>query len=405
MNLVSVNIESLRVGQGLPFSLRDAGGILLAQKGQWLTSRSDLNRIMAGRSELFMDLDESDSQRRAYVGKLYQLVGKQQPLGQIAAARISSSDLERSPQAEVGDEPDWLALQLQTNAVLRGTDPASFGSRLDKLQADLDGHCRRNPDGTLFALIYLASSELKMYSATHAMLVAAMCNLAAREVLKWGPDLQRTLGQAALTMNLGMAELQDRLVQQKESPSQEQRRQIDRHTERSVERLQQLGISDNVWLEAVLDHHTKTPGALATRTEGQRLARLIQRADMFAARLSPRAARAPELPAVAMQASYFDETGQIDQAGAALIKAVGIYSPGSFVRLASNEVAAVIQRGANTTMPRVVVLINRQGLPMTELIVRDTSLPEFRIAASVVHRDVKVKINLPKLLALTRLRA
>jgi ribosomal protein S16 len=102
-----------------------------------------------------------------------------------------------------------------------------------------------------------------------------------------------------------------------------------------------------------------------------------------------------------MQACYFDENRQIDEAGAALIKAVGIYSPGTFVRLSTHEIAVVIKRGANTTMPKVAVLINRQGMPTGEPIVRDTSLTEFRIASSVPHRDVKVSHNLDRLVTLT----
>ena len=229
-----------------------------------------------------------------------------------------------------------------------------------------------------------------------------MCRIAAREVLKWPTAMETALCNAALTMNISMTELQDRLVLQRDAPSPEQRQQIDQHAAHSVTILKRLGVTEPRWLEAVLDHHTKTPGPLAGRTEGQRLARLIQRADMFAARLAPRVSRVPESPAAGMQASYFDENREIDEAGAALIKAVGIYSPGSFVRLANNEIATVIKRGSNTTTPRVAILINRSGMPTGELIVRDTTHREFRIVASVAHRDVKVKINLERLLVLTK---
>jgi hypothetical protein len=122
---------------------------------------------------------------------------------------------------------------------------------------------------------------------------------------------------------------------------------------------------------------------------------------MFAARLAPRAARVPVSPAAAMQACYFDENRQVDEAGAALIKAVGIYQPGTFVRLATDEVAIAIKRGLNTTTPRVAVLINRSGIPTVEPTVRETSLREHRIVASVAHRDVKVTVNLERLLPLT----
>jgi ribosomal protein S16 len=173
------------------------------------------------------------------------------------------------------------------------------------------------------------------------------------------------------------------------------------HARASADLLRSLGVTDTIWLETVREHHIQTPGSLRNKTPAQRLARLIQRADMFAARLAPRASRPPIPPAAAMQACYFDENREVDDAGAALIKAVGIYQPGSFVRLATDEIAVVIKRGINTSTPRVAVLVNRSGLPTVEPTIRDTSLREYRIVASVAHRDVKVQINLERLLPLT----
>lgn len=102
-----------------------------------------------------------------------------------------------------------------------------------------------------------------------------------------------------------------------------------------------------------------------------------------------------------MQAVYFDEDRAIDEAGAALIKAVGVYSPGALVRLANLEIGVVVRRGANTTMPRVAILVNRDGIPTGEHPVRDTSQREFRITGSVAASDCKVQIQLDRMLALT----
>jgi HD-GYP domain-containing protein (c-di-GMP phosphodiesterase class II) len=403
MNLVTVNVDTIRIGQPIPFSLWDASGVLIAPKGYVIHSQADLDQVLVQREHLFIDVADSESYHRAYVGKLRSMVSEDRALGQIADSQFSAFELESARSKTASDEPDWLDLQAQTHAMLRDANPESFCPRLDKLQQQLNRHARSNPDGTLFALIYLSSNELRMYSATHAMLVSVMCSLAAREVLKWPAELEASLCKAALTMNIGMTELQDRLAMQKEAPNLDQMAQIAHHAVRGKSLLMQRGVTDPLWLESTVDHHTKTPGPLAQRTEAQRMARLIQRADMFAARLSPRATRAAESPASAMQAIYFNEHRQVDEAGAALIKATGIYSPGSFVRLATGEIAAVIKRGANTTTPRVAVLVNRSGMPTGELIVRDTSRPEFRIAGGVLHRDVKVQINLERLLALTKL--
>ncbi|WP_294769315.1 hypothetical protein [uncultured Rhodoferax sp.] len=400
MNLVPVSIDSIRLGQPLPFPLMDKDGTLLARKAFVIATRRELDEISQRGGGLFIDVADSEARHRAYVEHLYDLVREDKSIGEIAGTQITN-DSASERQAEQDDRMDWLDLQEIANSLLRDNQPASFADRLTRLLRQLERHTQRNPDGTLFALIYLSATDPRMYSATHAMLVSVMCRLAAKDVLNWSADDQSLVMRAALTMNVSMTELQDRLALQAEPLSAAQRAAIDSHAHRSAELLRGLGVGDHDWLEAVNGHHSQAAGPLAPRPRALRAARLIQRADMFAARLAPRASRAPLAPAAAMQACYFDENKAIDEAGAALIKAVGIYQPGSFVRLATNEIAIVIKRGANTTTPRVAVLLNRAGLATVEPTIRDTGLKDHRIVASVPHRDVKVQINLERLLPLT----
>jgi HD-GYP domain-containing protein (c-di-GMP phosphodiesterase class II) len=402
MHLVPINIDTIRIGSPLPFPLMDKDGVLLARKSFVVPSRRDLEEISQRGGGLYINVADAEALHRAYVEHLYDLVRDDKSLGEIADTKLSGDALTER-QAAQDDRMDWLDLQAICNALLRDTQPLSFRSRLDRLQRQLFRHTKRNPDGTLFALIYLSAAELQMYSATHAMLVSVMCMLAAKEVLNWSEADQQVLGAAALTMNFSMTELQDRLTVQVEAPSPAQRAEIEHHADNTVKLLRKMGVEDSDWLEAITQHHTAPPGPLSPRSRGERFARLIRRADMFAARLAPRASRTPISPAAAMQACYFDEKQGIDETGAAIIKAVGIYQPGSFVRLATNEVAVVIQRGLNTTTPKVAVLLNRSGIPTIEPTIRDTSVRDHRIVASVPHKDVKVQLNLERLLPLTAL--
>jgi hypothetical protein len=201
-------------------------------------------------------------------------------------------------------------------------------------------------------------------------------------------------------MTIGLTELQDLLARQKETPRPEQQLKLAQLEGASAGLLTQLGVSDLGWLEAVMHHRDKTPGRLAERSEGLRMARLIQRANAFTAQLAPRASQLTAVTTSAMQACYLDENGQPDEAGAALIKAVGIYSPGTFVRLITEEVAVVIKRGPNTSTPIVAVLLNRNGMPNAEMSVRNTSKREFKILAAVSPRAVKFKLNLERILRL-----
>jgi HD-GYP domain-containing protein (c-di-GMP phosphodiesterase class II) len=400
MHLIPISLESIRIGQPLPFPLMDKAGVLLARKDFVVASKGDLEEILLRGGGLFIDVADSEAHHRAYVERLHGLVNEGKSLGEIAGTKVTrGEDKERS--ALESDRPDWLDLQTQGNSLLRDNSPGLFIERLDRLHGQLSYQSQRNPDGTLFALIYLSATDKRMYSATHSMLVSVMCGLAAREVLGWPAPIEAMLCKVALTMNLGMTELQDRLAIQVDAPTPAQRLLINGHADKSAQMLEAVGITDPTLLQAVRDHHANVPGALKARPPAQRIARLVQRADMFAAQLSPRASRPPIAPAAAMQACYFDENKQVDEAGAALIKAVGIYQPGAFVRLATEEVAVVIKRGANTTTPRVAVLINRSGMPTVEPTIRDTSLRDYKIVASVAHRDVKVTINLERLLPLT----
>jgi HD-GYP domain-containing protein (c-di-GMP phosphodiesterase class II) len=400
MHLVAVNVETIRIGHPLPFPLMDKNGLLLAKRSFIIESKEMLAEYAARGGGLFIDVADSESHHRAYVERLHGLVRDNKSLGEIAGAQISADNAGARLALE-NENADWLDLQVQGNSLLRDTHPAQFLERLERITGQLHRHSVRNADGTLFALIYLSATEKRMYSATHSMLVSVMCGLAAREVLDWPPERTSLVCKAALTMNLSMTDLQDRLALQGEPPSPAQRAAIDAHAAKSAQMLMVMGVTDATWLEAVRDHHTQVTGPLRERTMAQQMARLIQRADMFAARLSPRVSRVPTPPGAAMQACYFDENRKIDDAGAALIKAVGIYQPGSFVRLATDEIAIVVKRGLNTSAPRVAVLINRSGLPTVEPILRDTSLRDHRVVASVAHREVKVQINLERMLALT----
>jgi len=401
MNLIPVNVDSIRIGQPLPFHLMDKNGVLLARKSFVVASRADLLLISERSGGLFIDGVDGETLHRAYVDQMQVMMRAEKSIGEIAESKLDATLVKRTTADSA--QIDWLDLQVQAHNLLREVPRSNFAERLDVLHQTLTGAMQRNPDGALFALIYLSAAETKMYSATHGMLVSVICGLASRDVLNWPAPMESQLCKAALTMNVSITELQDKLAMQMYPLDSSQRAQIDGHGLRSADMLEALGITDPIWLAAVRAHHTHIPGPLRDRPPEQRIARLIERADMFAARLSPRAVRHAVSPAAAMQACYFDETKQVDEAGAALIKAVGIYQPGSFVRLASNEVAVVIRRGANTSTPRVAVVLNRTGMPTTEPLVRDTALKEHRVVSSVPHRDIKVKINLPRMLALTQI--
>lgn len=399
MNLVRLNIETIQLGQPLPFVLRGEDGAMLANKGYVIRSPYELARLIERGRQLCVDTDESGDSHRAYLAQLQRMLIADNSLGEIATMKMVAGSMAESAGSDRG-WPDWHQLQMRATQLLRAPAADEFLSRFHALYSELAAFSERSPDAMLLAMVYLSAQETRMYSATHSMLVACVCMVVAREMLHWPEEAVASVGKAALSMNIAMTDLQDQLVQQSQPLSTSQITAVEEHAARAEKMLMALGVQDPLWLEAVRGHHHRMPGAMDQKTLGQKMARLVQRADVFGARIAPRAARWPMPVTAAMQASYYDEDRQVDEVGAAVVKALGVYPPGAFVRLASQEVAVVVRRGNTGTTPRVAVVTNRDGMATGEPIPRDTSNPQWKITGVVAFKDVKVNLSLDRLLTL-----
>lgn len=401
MNLVELNIDTIPLGQPLPFALRGVAGALLAQKGFVIRTPKELQILLARGQTLCVDTDESGDSFRAFKAHLQNMLMSDKPLGMISSMTMHATLAQEDAADRDRKTPHWPTWQARLTQLMRIPDPESFLPRFENMHQGLAHHCAEAPDAALLALVQMSAEETRHYCSTHAMLVAAVCMISARETLRWSEDRIHQIGRAGLSMNLGMGHLQDELAQQISPLSPSQAQAVEDHALRSVHMLRDMGVTDEVWLQGVHGHHLRAPGRLADKTEGDQLARLIQRADIFGARIAPRANRHPMSVTSAMQASYYDETKSVDEAGAALIKSLGIYPPGAWVKLASGETAVVVRRGKTAATPRVAVLVNKEGMPTGEPIPRDTAHPSWKIAAPVAHRDVRVRLPLERLLEIS----
>lgn len=395
--------DVLRVGQPTLFALRDKTGCLLVPKGTLVASSAQLQQLAA--RELYVDEQDGEALRRAMAGKVHELVRGNELLGRIAQARPDASDLAAPSAAGTRrlDDPvtAWSNLQVRAGALLRDAGQPDFAAKVGQLQKTLFDQVNSDPDDALLLLVHGATQEFHDYSASHAVLVAVVCELASRHVPGISPAERSSLRSAAMTMNVAMTALQNQLAQQETRLNPQQREQIDSHAERAVRALRTAGIADALWLEAVQHHHDAPPGPLSALSPPQRLARLIRRADVFAARMSPRRARQALSATAAAKAAYLDENGQPDEAGSAIIKAVGLYPPGCLVRLTSQEVAVVLRRGRRANAPIVASIVNPAGAVLASPALRATHLPAHAITGGVAPHEVKVRLNLQRLLQMS----
>ncbi|HRE16556.1 MAG TPA: HD domain-containing phosphohydrolase, partial [Rhodocyclaceae bacterium] len=180
----------------------------------------------------------------------------------------------------------------------------------------------------------------------------------------------------------------------------QQQAQIDSHPDTACEALKKIGVADALWLNAVAQHHEKPggkgyPRQLDQPAEEAQLLRLI---DTFFGRASIRADRHPLAPAQIIRALFVDDgQGPFAALVASLVKFLGIYPPGSFVKLANGETGVVFRAGENANAPIVASVTTASGIPAMQPVRRDTSREAFAVSATVAPDKVSVGYDLGKL--------
>jgi HD-GYP domain-containing protein (c-di-GMP phosphodiesterase class II) len=287
----------------------------------------------------------------------------------------------------------------EVGRLLRAAPTGDFTQSLDHASRPLMALIERDPD---LAILQAVRAESVLggptaYASRHAVHTATAACLAATR-LGWSVSERQCVLRTALTMNIAMAELQNRLVTQVSPVTTLQRAEIQSHPERSAAMLEMAGVTDSDWLEAVRQHHEEDGGTGYPRRPAKVhiVARLVHSADTFTAKLSPRLRRQPILADAAARLQY--QAGRGDAMTAALIKEFGIYPPGCAVRLKSGEVGMVMRRGESASTPRVAVLSDRVGDALMEPAQRDTARPEHAIVAVIPLAGLKVRVGLEKLI-------
>lgn len=90
------------------------------------------------------------------------------------------------------------------------------------------------------------------------------------------------------------------------------------------------------------------------------------------------------------------EDGAASPVNAALAAVVGFYPPGTYVRLVGGEIAVVVQRGERANTPWVLVIVDRQGMPVFGQTPLDTAEPQHAIAAPMLYRSGKVVVHVER---------
>jgi HD-GYP domain-containing protein (c-di-GMP phosphodiesterase class II) len=344
--------------------------------------------------------DEFKAWTYSYTTQLDRMVRTNQSLNKIAGATRPAELTELDVLRDQDPVSSWPDLHATVSTLLhQGPAIEDFLERLQKVERRMTHLVNAQADNALFMLVQMLFDRRLGYTATHAMLAATACYLVGQSA-DLSAQEQSTMFRVALTQNLGMARLQDELARQEQPPSPAQKATILAHPARSAMLLRAMGVSDALWLRWLEEHHeAQGGGGYPSGKKNLGVAQqLIHMADIFVGRISPRLSRRGLLPQTAARELYLGPDGQPSPLGALFVKTIGIYPPGSYVQLAGGEVAVVVRRGRRANTPVVFSIVGRQGMPLGEPALRDTTERLYEVKGGVAAEDVRVVINPSKLL-------
>ncbi len=333
--------DLIRLGEPLPFAVYDLQQRLLLNERQVISSQRQWELLI---------------ERGAWVERT---LVEQLRAGREAAPGVHVDRAIRAPN--LFDR--WERALWDLDALLRSTakgkaSAVEWHDEVDTFIQLVD----RDPDVALFIALRQEDRRFALYALAHSLHSAVLCLLGARQA---GWPVSRQVGSvgAALSMNVAMLELQAQMAEQSTPPMQQQLQQIRAHPELGVQLLRAAGLADSAWLQAVAEHHERADGsgypqgALQVCEE----ARLLRMADVYMAKITPRANR-PALPPQQAAGQLFQQEPGSSLA-MALIRSIGVHPPGSLVMLKSGEVAVVMRRPRQGTAPLVCTLSDNKGQP------------------------------------------
>lgn len=297
----------------------------------------------------------------------------------------------------------WADLETALALVLAHPGQISqFEAKVVQLDAWMQELVAHDSDAGLYLMYQLAASSNTGYSAAHALVCATLSHILAGSYHLPRPE-RDALVYAALTMNVGMTQLQDQLAQQRERPSAAQQEAIRVHAQEGRKLLERMQITNALWLDVVALHHINTAPTLPLLQQppAERLARLLATVDRYAAMISPRRTRAGRSVAESVQAVTGPTSQLYQKAGDALIHCVGMYPPGVFVMLNDETTAVVLRRSPQPQQPQVARLLDPRKYPLPGPdIVRLTEAPQLRITHSLPSAEVRPLLDTSSLLHL-----
>lgn len=365
-DLVRIAPGALTIGRPLPWDVYDTDGNVLLCQGYVIQTNSQLEQLF---------------ERGLFKPRVIEVPQEEK--------EALGDDAECNPFARY---PEYLhSLEKALAAIANGEPEAR--KQLQDLAYAIELACIHAPDSSL-ALIHLYSVGPTIHE--QIIFYAILCQLIARQ---FGLSEQRIpiLTEAALSANLALVPVADKLNAFNKVLSGEQRNVIRKHPQRSVRALKTVGIDNDLLFTIIAQHHEQADGSgYPEGLSGADIrpeAEILALAERYVAMITKRAYRKRMNVTAARKliANLADGTFR-PALPKALLQVLGEYPPGTLVRLENNEVGVIIGRPVRTRGPFVQVVFDSSGKSDDTRQERDTSMPNFNIEA-LEEPDIMPSMN------------
>jgi len=368
--LIALRATDLIIGQPLQWPIYDSNGTFLVKKGFIIQNANQIDRLIA----------------RGVFGMESEVLSEIPPDLKIHIEKPQ----DFSPFKLLEDVTSQLAITL----INSDDDESSFTEQIMVLVKDIQRACERDTHAAIASLFVLEGDS---YPIKHSVDVAVLSEIMAKSSAISITERQSIIA-AALTMNISMLGLQEKLYRQETPLTPEQKQLLQEHPRQAVMMLRKAKVEDRLWLQCVLAHHetiigTGYPNKL-TGDQYPRVTQFIALADRYCAQLSPRSYRDPLLHKGILRDIFLDKGQTVEPDIAALfIKELGFYPPGLLVQLVNSEIGVVTKRGERPDSPFVHVCARPRVGNYSHPLVRNTTMDEYKITKLLLSDNPDVSFE------------
>ncbi len=385
MGKIKLQNSDLQVGKALKWTIFDSEGHLLFKPGAIIASQLQVESLLTRGAFRNDDSDNNDEQVLADTPE-----PRSNKFTDSTAIKVATSLLRLTPfdiLHNIFQRLRTLFESIENNPVQISTQTAAIAKIIIQL-------FKKDREVMIGAIRLMHEYDYTLCHPIHSSILSAL--MGAR--LKYGYNKQIRLICATLTQNISMNALQEQLQEQDERPFEEQQLAIESHPSASAMMLSVCGVTDEKWLNIIQQHHERPDGNgypdKISQEDILEEAMIIGLADRYSAMLSGRLHRkgmnTEEVIKVLGKSRNKDCDEKLTML---LIGTLGVYPPGSFVKLKNGETAIVIRRTTNPKLPIVSSYVDPLGAPFKKPIIRDLSAVSIEITGHT-EPDTLIPIDL-----------